>query len=80
MIEQLIGSFKIGQYKFKSIIEVFNLIVGLLGIESFCTMKFKRLLLPYFIKNKNLGLEVPLMFKVPKINDNVDGQNIYATR
>ena len=43
-------------------------------------MKFKRLLLPFLTKNKDLALDVPLMFKVPKIDDNVDGQNIYATR
>ncbi len=59
---------------------MFNLIINLLGIESFCTMKFKRLLLPFLTKNQDLALDVPLMFKVPKIDDNVDGQNIYATR
>lgn len=69
-----------GSYQFRDLQEVFNLIFYFLNLESFCTDKFKELLIPVLMRNPVAAQQVGLRFKVPKNDENIDCQNILVTR
>lgn len=67
-------------YQFRDLQEIFNLIFYFLNLESFCTDKFKELLIPVMMKNPVSAQQVGLRFKIPKNDENIDCQNILVTR
>ena len=70
----------IGSYSFKSLLEVFNLVLPFLNLESFCNSKFKQLFMPVLINNPALAREISLRFKIPSVDQDIDTQNILVTR
>ena len=71
---------RIGSHPFSSLLEVFNLVLPFLNLESFCSSKFKQLFMPVLIKNPQLAREISLRFKVPSLDQDMDTQNILVTR
>lgn len=72
--------YKLGEYKFNNIQEVLNLVLNFLGLESFCSDRFKEVLLPVFMADSSIGVQVPLIFKTPGSDENIHTQNIVVTR
>lgn len=70
----------IGSYQFNSLLEVFNLVLPFLSLESFCNQKFKQLFMPVLLHNSKLAQEISLRFKVPTFDEDVNTQNILVTR
>lgn len=69
-----------GSYQFRDLQEVFNLIFYFLNLESFCTDKFKELLIPVLMRHPAAAQQVGLRFKVPRSGEDADCQNILVTR
>lgn len=72
----------VGSYHYENLQEVFGLVIAFFNLEPFCSGKFKQFFLPILMTNHQLAREIPLMFKVPKINEDedYDTQSILVTR
>lgn len=69
-----------GSYSFANLQEVFNLVLYFLNLESFCTDKFKQFFMPILMNNHKLAREISLRFKIPKVDEDINAQNILVTR
>lgn len=72
------GDFR--NYPFRDLQEVFNLVLHFLQLESFCSDKFKQLLIPVLMRNAPAAHQVGLRFKLPRIDDEINTQSILVTR
>lgn len=49
-------------------------------MPSFSVATFKDIIIPYYMKNPEGAVSIPLVFKAPNIPEDVDGQRLYVTR
>lgn len=49
-------------------------------MPEFSNSKFKEVIIPYFINNPSHALQIPLIFKLPDIPEEHNGQKVYLTR
>lgn len=51
-----------------------------LQMPEFSNSKFKQVIIPYLINNPEMANDIPLIFKLPDIPEELNGQKVYLTR